>query len=39
MRYPHDAHRKELEAANEILEQERLLASEIIEGELDEEDE
>jgi 26S proteasome regulatory subunit N3 len=38
MRYPHDAHRKELEAANELLEQERLLANEIIDGEMDDEE-
>lgn len=38
MRYPHDAHRKDLEAANELLEQERILASEIVEGELDDEE-
>ena len=38
MRFPQDAHRKDIENANELLAQERLLAKDIIDGELDEEE-
>jgi 26S proteasome regulatory subunit N3 len=38
MRYPHDAHKKELEDANKVLEMERLLVNEIIDGEIDDDE-
>jgi 26S proteasome regulatory subunit N3 len=38
MRYPYNSHRKELASADAIREEERKLASEIAEGDLDEDD-
>ncbi|KAI8928937.1 proteasome regulatory subunit C-terminal-domain-containing protein [Entophlyctis helioformis] len=39
LRFPSDAHRKELSKANELLEEERKLAKGIVDGELDDEEE
>ena len=39
LRFPLNADRKELASANELREEERKLAKEIVEGELDDEDE
>jgi hypothetical protein len=38
MRYPHDAHKKELQDVNDVLEMDRLIAHEILDGEIDDDE-